>query len=82
MIFSLKYKEEWQDKLGELYFLKGLSMIDAGYCSDAIQFIKNLKIEDFKFVYLRYIIYIYRNFLYLATFVCSILCLPESGLNC
>lgn len=55
---QLKHKEEWERKLNQLYFLKGLALIEEGYCNDALNLVKTLQIEDIKFIYLRAMAYI------------------------
>lgn len=55
---SLKYKEDWENKLNQLYFLKGLALIEEGYCNDALNLVKTLQSDDIKFVYLRALAYI------------------------
>ena len=49
----LNYQAEWERELSQLYFLKGIAMIDSGDTADALDYIKGLKIEEFKFIYLR-----------------------------
>ena len=55
---SLKYREEWQNKLDQLYFLKGLSLIEEGYCNDALNLVKTMNQDDIKFMYLRALAFI------------------------
>jgi len=52
------YKREWESELNTLYYVKGMAMIEEGNATDALIFIKELKLEDFKFTYLRAMAYI------------------------
>ena len=54
----MKGNENWERKLNQLYFLKGLALIDEGYCNDALNLVKTLQSEDIKFIYLRALAYI------------------------
>ncbi len=36
---SLKYVTEWEQKLNQLYFIKGLGLIEGGYCNDALNLV-------------------------------------------
>lgn len=54
----MKYKEDWEKKLNHLYFLKGLALIEEGYCNDALNLVKTLHSDDIKFIYLRALAYI------------------------
>ncbi len=54
----LNYRPDWEKELGLLYFVKGMAMVEAGDTTDALDFIKGLKIEDFKFTYLRLVQYL------------------------
>lgn len=55
---QLKYKDDWEKKLNQLYFLKGLALIEEGYCNDALNLVKSLQADDIKFIYLRALAYI------------------------
>lgn len=55
---SLKPNDDWERKLNQLYFLKGLALIDEGYCNDALNLVKTLQSDDIKFIYLRALAYI------------------------
>ena len=43
---------EWTEKMNALYFMKGLTMIEEGYCNDALNLVSSLQSEDVKFRYL------------------------------
>jgi len=53
IMFRLNYRPEWEKELGVFYYIKGMAMIESGDTTDALDFIKGLKIDDFKFIYLR-----------------------------
>lgn len=36
---TIKPSEEWQTKLNQLYFMKGLTLIEEGYCNDALNLV-------------------------------------------
>ena len=55
---SLKYMTEWEETLNQLYFIKGLALIEEGYCNDALNLVQTLKEDDIKFIYLRALAYI------------------------
>ncbi|CAI2365018.1 unnamed protein product [Moneuplotes crassus] len=55
---QLKYKEDWEKKLNQLYFLKGLGLIEEGYCNDVLNLVKTIESDDIKFIYLRALAYI------------------------
>lgn len=44
--------------MNQLYFLKGLTLIEEGYCNDALNLIKTVQSEDVRFTYLRALSYI------------------------
>ena len=58
----LKHKDDWERKLNQLYFLKGLSLIEEGYWNDALNLVKTLQSEDVKFIYLRALAYTVKPF--------------------
>lgn len=43
---------EWQERMNSLFFMKGLTMIEEGYCNDALNLVSSLSSEDVKFRYL------------------------------
>ena len=43
---------KWQDRMNTLFFMKGLAMIEEGYCNDALNLVSQLSSEDVKFRYL------------------------------
>jgi len=55
---SLKYSEEWDTKMNQLYFMKGLTLIEEGYCNDALNLVASLESDDIKFTYLKALAYI------------------------
>jgi hypothetical protein len=44
--------------MNQLYFMKGLTMIEEGYCNDALNLISGIASEDVRFLYLRALAYI------------------------
>jgi len=44
---------EWEVKLRQLYFMKGLTLIEEGYCNDALNLVSSIHSEDVKFIYLK-----------------------------
>ena len=55
---SLKFVQEWDTKLSQLFFMKGLTLIEEGYCNDALNLVAQLNAQDVKFIYLRALAYI------------------------
>lgn len=55
---SIKHNDEWQAKMNQLYFMKGLTLIEEGYCNDALNLVASLQSEDVKFSYLKALAYI------------------------
>ncbi len=49
---SLKFIPEWESKLNQLYFMKGLGLVEEGYCNDALNLVNCEKSQDIKFIYL------------------------------
>ena len=49
----IKKNEEWEKKMNQLYFMKGLTLIEEGYCNDALNLVSALQTEDVKFIYLK-----------------------------
>ena len=43
---------EWTERMNSLFFMKGLTMIEEGYCNDALNLVSSLQSEDVKFRYL------------------------------
>jgi tetratricopeptide (TPR) repeat protein len=43
---------EWTERMNALFFIKGLSMIEEGYCNDALNLVSSLQSEDVRFRYL------------------------------
>ena len=52
-VFRLKHVKEWDIKLSQLYFMKGLTLIEEGYCNDALNLVSQLNSDDVKFIYLK-----------------------------
>jgi Tfp pilus assembly protein PilF len=50
---KLKPHEGWQFKVNQLYFMKGLTLIEEGYCNDALNLLSSLDSDDVKFTYLK-----------------------------
>ena len=44
--------------MNQLYFMKGLTLIEEGYCNDALNLVATIDSEDGKFIYLRALAYI------------------------
>jgi len=55
---AVSNRKDWIKELNSLYYVKGMAMIEQGDTTDAVSFIKDLKIEDFKFTYLRALAYV------------------------
>ena len=49
----LRMMPEWDVKLRQLYFMKGLTLIEEGYCNDALNLVSQINSEDVKFIYLK-----------------------------
>lgn len=49
----LRQMPEWEVKLRQLYFMKGLTLIEEGYCNDALNLVSSINSEDVKFIYLK-----------------------------
>jgi len=45
-------QDEWTERMNTLFFMKGLAMIEEGYCNDALNLVSQLQSEDVKFRYL------------------------------
>lgn len=56
---NLKHTEEtWEARMNQLYFMKGLTLIEEGYCNDALNLVSTIEAEDVKFIYLKALAYI------------------------
>lgn len=44
--------------MNQLYFMKGLTLIEEGYCNDALNLVSTLDSDDIKFTYLKALAYI------------------------
>jgi len=51
-------QNEWRNRMNQLYFMKGLTLIEEGYCNDALNLVSGIAGEDVKFLYLRALAYI------------------------
>ena len=54
----LKHNDEWETKMNQLYFMKGLTLIEEGYCNDALNLVSSIESDDVKFIYLKALAYI------------------------
>jgi hypothetical protein len=54
----VKYDESWVYKMNQLYFLKGLTLIEEGYCNDALNLVSTIDSDDVKFTYLKALAYV------------------------
>ena len=54
----LKHNEEWYHKMSQLYFMKGLTLIEEGYCNDALNLVATIESDNVKFIYLKALAYI------------------------
>lgn len=54
----MKYDESWVYKMNQLYFLKGLTLIEEGYCNDALNLVSTIDSDDVKFTYLKALAYV------------------------
>ena len=45
--------QEWEVKINQLYFMKGLTLIEEGYCNDALNLVSQLNSDDIQFIYLK-----------------------------
>lgn len=55
---NLKHQEDWESRMNQLYFMKGLTLIEEGYCNDALNLVSTIEAEDVKFIYLKALAYI------------------------
>ena len=44
--------------MNQLYFMKGLTLIEEGYCNDALNLVSTLESNDIEFTYLKALAYI------------------------
>lgn len=44
--------------MNQLYFMKGLTLIEEGYCNDALNLVSTIDSEDVKFTYLKALAYV------------------------
>ena len=54
----LKQNDEWYHKMSQLYFMKGLTLIEEGYCNDALNLVSTIESDSVKFIYLKALAYI------------------------
>ena len=50
--------DAWVFKMNQLYFMKGLTLIEEGYCNDALNLVSQIQSEDVKFTYLKALAYV------------------------
>ena len=55
---NLKHQDDWEARMNQLYFMKGLTLIEEGYCNDALNLVSTIQAEDVKFIYLKALAYI------------------------
>lgn len=55
---AIKHQEDWEARMNQLYFMKGLTLIEEGYCNDALNLVSTIEAEDVKFIYLKALAYI------------------------
>jgi len=53
-----KHDDNWLYKMNQLFFMKGLTLIEEGYCNDALNLVSTIDSEDVKFTYLRALAYV------------------------
>ena len=44
--------------MNQLYFMKGLTLIEEGYCNDALNLVSQIDSDDIKFTYLKALAYV------------------------
>ena len=55
---NMKHDDSWMFKMNQLYFMKGLTLIEEGYCNDALNLVQTIDSEDVKFTYLKALAYV------------------------
>ena len=55
---NIKHQEDWEARMNQLFFMKGLTLIEEGYCNDALNLVSTIEAEDVKFIYLKALAYI------------------------
>ena len=55
---AIKHQDDWEGRMNQLYFMKGLTLIEEGYCNDALNLVSTIEAEDVKFIYLKALAYI------------------------
>ena len=48
-----QHDDNWLFKMNQLYFMKGLTLIEEGYCNDALNLVSSIDSDDVKFTYLK-----------------------------
>ena len=54
----IRHDDAWLFKMNQLYFMKGLTLIEEGYCNDALNLVTQIDSEDVKFTYLKALAYV------------------------
>ena len=54
----IKHDDGWLYKMNQLFFMKGLTLIEEGYCNDALNLVTAIDTEDVKFTYLKALAYV------------------------
>ena len=54
----IRNDDNWLFKMNQLYFMKGLTLIEEGYCNDALNLISTIDSDDVKFTYLKALSYV------------------------
>ena len=54
----IRNDDTWLFKMNQLYFMKGLTLIEEGYCNDALNLISTIETDDVKFTYLKALSYV------------------------
>ena len=54
----IRNDDTWLFKMNQLYFMKGLTLIEEGYCNDALNLISTIESDDVKFTYLKALSYV------------------------
>lgn len=54
----IRHDDSWLFKMNQLFFMKGLTLIEEGYCNDALNLVTQIDSEDIKFTYLKALAYV------------------------
>ena len=55
---QVRPEESWIYKMNQLFFMKGLTLIEEGYCNDALNLVSTIESDDVKFTYLKALAYV------------------------